>query len=50
MDERSAELVVEGGDGDTLGYRGNLFCDLAKNAVIRLADAVAPHLHAHRSA
>ena len=41
-------LIVEVTDGDTLGYRGNLFYDLAKNAVIRLAYAMAGDLHAHR--
>lgn len=41
-------LIVEVTDGDTLGYRGNLFYDLAKNAVIRLACAMAADLHAHR--
>ena len=39
MIERDAGLIVEVTDGDTLGYRGNLFYDLAKNAVIRLAYA-----------
>ncbi len=34
-------LIVEVTDGDTLGYRGNLFYGLAKNAVIRLAYAMA---------
>ena len=48
MVERNAGLVVEVTDGDTLGYRGNLFYDLAKNAVIRLAYAMAGDLHAHR--
>ncbi len=48
MVERNAGLVVEVTDGDTLGYRGNLFYDLAKNAVIRLAYAMAADLHAHR--
>ena len=47
MVERNAGLVVEVTDGDTLGYRGNLFYDLAKNAVIRLAYAMAADLHAH---
>ena len=31
-----------------MGYRGNLFYDLAKNAVVRLAYAMAGDLHAHR--
>ena len=48
MVERNAGLVVEVTDGDTLGYRGNLFYDLAKNAVSRLAYAMAADLHAHR--
>ena len=47
MVERNAGLVVEVTDGDTLGYRGNLFYDIAKNAVIRLAYAMAADLHAH---
>ena len=46
--ERNAGLIVEVTDGDTFGYRGNLFYDLAKNAVIRLARAMAADLHAHR--
>ena len=48
MIERDAGLIVEVTDGDTLAYRGNLFYDLAKNAVIRLAHAMAADLHAHR--
>ena len=48
MIERDAGLIVEVTDGDTFGYRGNLFYDLAKNAVIRLAYAMAADLHAHR--
>ena len=48
MIERDAGLIVEVTDGDTLAYRGNLFYDLAKNAVIRLAHAIAADLHAHR--
>ena len=47
MVERNAGLTVEVTDGDTFGYRGNLFYDLAKNAVIRLAYAMASDLHAH---
>ena len=50
MVERDSGLVVEVTDGDTLGYRGNLFYDLAKNAVIRLAYAMAADLHACRVA
>ena len=48
MIEQDAGLIVEVTDGDTLAYRGNLFYDLAKNAVIRLAYAMAADLHAHR--
>ncbi len=47
MVEQNAGLIVEMTDGDTLGYRGNLFYDLAKNAAIRLAEAMAKDLHAH---
>ncbi len=48
MVERNAGLIVEITDGDTLGYRGNLFYDLAKIGAIRLATAMARDLHAHR--
>lgn len=48
MIERNAGLIVEVTDGDTMGYRGNLFYDLAKNATIRLGYAMASDLHAHR--
>ena len=48
MVERNSGLIVEVTDGDTLGYRGNLFYDLAKNAVIRLAYAMAADLRAQR--
>ncbi|WP_419861318.1 SDR family oxidoreductase [Candidatus Palauibacter sp.] len=47
MVERNAGLIVEVTDGDTFGYRGNLFYDLAKNAVVRLACAMAADLNAH---
>ena len=47
MVERDAGLIVEVTDGDTFGYRGNLFYDVAKNAVVRLAYAMAADLHAH---
>ena len=47
MVERNAGLIVEVTDGDTFGYRGNLFYDLAKNAVIRLAYAMASDLRPH---
>ena len=48
MVEANAGLIVEVTDGDTFGYRGNLFYDLAKNAVVRLAYAMASDLQAHR--
>jgi NAD(P)-dependent dehydrogenase (short-subunit alcohol dehydrogenase family) len=48
MVEQGSGLIVEVTDGDTLGYRGNLFYDLAKNAVIRLALGMAADLEAHR--
>ena len=48
MVEQGSGLIVEVTDGDTLGYRGNLFYDLAKNAVIRLALGMAADLDAHR--
>ncbi len=47
MVERNAGLIVEVTDGDTFGYRGNLFYDLAKHAVVRLAYAMAADLQAH---
>ena len=47
MVERNSGLIVEVTDGDTMGYRGNLFYDLAKNAVIRLAYGMASDLRAH---
>ena len=47
MVERNAGLIVEVTDGDTFGYRGNLFYDLAKNAVARLAYAMAADLQPH---
>jgi NAD(P)-dependent dehydrogenase (short-subunit alcohol dehydrogenase family) len=37
-------LIVEIGDGDTYTYRGNLFFDLIKTTVIRLAFAIAYEL------
>ena len=47
MVERNAGLIVEVTDGDTFGYRGNLIYDLAKNAVVRLAYAMAADLRPH---
>lgn len=37
MIERDAGLIVEITDGDSSGYRGNLFYDLAKSSAMRLA-------------
>ncbi len=45
--ERGQGLIVEITDGDSPGYRGNLFYDLAKSAVIRLAYGMAEELHLH---
>ena len=47
MIERNSGLIVEVTDGETMGYRGNLFYDLAKNATIRLGYAMACDLHRH---
>jgi NAD(P)-dependent dehydrogenase (short-subunit alcohol dehydrogenase family) len=44
MIERNSGLVVEITDGDKIGYRGNLFYDLAKTTAIRLAYAMAHDL------
>jgi NAD(P)-dependent dehydrogenase (short-subunit alcohol dehydrogenase family) len=38
--EEATGLIVEVGDGDSFTYRGNLFFDLVKTAVIRLAFAM----------
>ena len=40
-------LIVEITDGDTPAYRGNLFYDLAKASVIRLALGMAEELRPH---
>lgn len=40
-------LIVEITDGDTAGYRGNFFYDLAKSSVIRIAYAMAEELRPH---
>ncbi|WP_437960847.1 SDR family oxidoreductase [Sorangium sp. So ce119] len=45
--ERDRGLIVEVTDGDNFGYRGNLFYDLAKMSVIRLAFAMAWELRRH---
>jgi NAD(P)-dependent dehydrogenase (short-subunit alcohol dehydrogenase family) len=47
MVERRRGLIVEIGDGHTLGYRGTLFYDLVKVTVARLAWAMAEELHPH---
>jgi NAD(P)-dependent dehydrogenase (short-subunit alcohol dehydrogenase family) len=44
MVKRKAGLVVEVTDGDFLGWRGNLFYDLAKVGAIRLAYSMASDL------
>ena len=44
MLERNSGLIVEITDGDKIGYRGNLFYDLAKTTAIRLAFAMAHDL------
>lgn len=40
-------LIIEITDGDTSDYRSNLFYDLAKSSVIRLAYAMAEELRPH---
>jgi len=47
MIEQRRGLIVEIGDGDTLGYRGTLFFDLVKINVSRLAYAMAEELAPH---
>jgi len=47
MIERKQGLIIEITDGDTFTYRGNLFYDLAKVSVIRLAYAQAEELRPH---
>ena len=50
MVERKGGLIVEIGDGDGLFHRGNLFYDLVKITVTRLAYAWAEELYPHRVA
>ena len=50
MLEKPGGLIVEVGDGDTLGYRATLFFDLVKISVSRLAYAMAEELHKRRIA
>jgi NAD(P)-dependent dehydrogenase (short-subunit alcohol dehydrogenase family) len=47
MIARRQGLIVEITDGDTFAYRGNLFYDLVKISVIRLAYAMAKELRPH---
>jgi NAD(P)-dependent dehydrogenase (short-subunit alcohol dehydrogenase family) len=47
MVKQKSGLVVEIGDGDALYYRGNLFYDLVKINVARLAYAWAEELYPH---
>jgi NAD(P)-dependent dehydrogenase (short-subunit alcohol dehydrogenase family) len=47
MVKQKSGLIVEVGDGDALYYRGNLFYDLVKINVTRLAYAWAEELHPH---
>jgi len=47
MVARRQGLIIEVTDGDSLDYRGNLFYDLAKTSVIRLALAMAEELRSH---
>lgn len=47
MVERKQGLIIEITDGDTDAYRGNLFYDLVKMSVIRLAYAMAEELRPH---
>jgi len=47
MLEHQRGLIIEITDGDTFAYRDNLFYDLAKTSVIRLAYAMAQELRPH---
>ncbi|MGA9995898.1 MAG: SDR family oxidoreductase [Pyrinomonadaceae bacterium] len=47
MIKRKRGLIVEITDGDSLSYRGNIFYDLVKTNVNRLAYAMAEELHKH---
>lgn len=47
MIEQKQGLVIEVTDGDNFSYRGNLFYDLAKISVIRIAYAMAQELRSH---
>ena len=47
MIKQKQGLVIEVTDGDNFSYRGNLFYDLAKISVIRLAYGMAQELRSH---
>lgn len=47
MLERDQGLIVEITDGDSFGYRGNLYYDLVKLSVIRLAFSMSRELKRH---
>lgn len=47
MLERNQGLIIEITDGDNFGYRGNLFYDLVKLSVIRLAYTMSWELRRH---
>jgi NAD(P)-dependent dehydrogenase (short-subunit alcohol dehydrogenase family) len=47
MIAQKSGLIVEITDGDSPGYRGELFYDLAKSSVIRLAFGMAEELRPH---
>lgn len=47
MVEQGHGLILEITDGDNFSYRGNLFYDLAKISVIRLAYGMAEELRSH---
>jgi NAD(P)-dependent dehydrogenase (short-subunit alcohol dehydrogenase family) len=47
MIEQRRGLIIEITDGDNLEYRGNLFYDLVKVSVIRLAQAMSQELREH---
>jgi len=48
MIERKTGLIVEVTDGNNFGYRGNLFFDLVKTSVIRLAYTMATELRKYK--
>ncbi len=50
MVRRRRGLIVEVTDGESLAYRGNLFYDLVKTSVIRIAFDMAEELRCHKVA